>query len=152
MLSWNEFSAQEPELADAAMRLLAANEVAFLATTSRSGRPRLHPFVPKVVNGRLVAFIKDNSPKIHDLAERQFYAIHMLPGEEDEQMMLNGRALCCNAEQKLREQTEIAMSFATGVDVHHILYEFKLDRVLWTRWLDFGTPDHRPVHRHWKPS
>ena len=44
------------------------------------------------------------------------------------------------------------MGFATGVDAQHLLYEFGIDRALWTRWLDFGTPDHRPDRRIWRLS
>lgn len=149
MLNWKTFSNIESELAGAAARLLALNEVAFLATVSATGRPRLHPFVPKIVENRLVAFIMDNSPKLTDLERRRQYSIHMLPGAEDEQFYLSGEASHCVSESSFRQKAAVQMGFATGVDEHHILVEFKVDRVLWTTWLDFGTPDHRPVHKRW---
>ena len=90
--SFPEFEADAPEIAGAFLRLLAANEVAFLATVSGSGKPRLHPFVPKTVNGLLVAFIMDDSPKIRDLDTNTRYALHTLPGEEDDDCYLNGQA------------------------------------------------------------
>ena len=67
MLAWDEFVHQCPAITSAGVRLLELNEVAFLATVSASGRPRIHPFVPRIVQGRLVAFIMDSSPKIQDL-------------------------------------------------------------------------------------
>jgi hypothetical protein len=149
MLDWKAFTTENPDLSDAATRLLELNEVAFIATVSADSRPRMHPFVPKVVGGRLVAFIMDSSPKLNDLKTRGYYAIHMLPGNNDEQFFISGDAICRDDESELRAFAAMAMGFATGVDEHHILFEFRLDRVLWTTWLDFGTPGHRPEHRRW---
>ncbi len=67
MLGWNSFRTESPELAEAAARLFKLNDVAFLATASATGSARLHPFVPRVVEVRLVAFIVDRSPKYTDL-------------------------------------------------------------------------------------
>lgn len=150
MLNWKAFTTERPDLAEAAIRLLARSEVAFIATMSADSRPRLHPFVPKIVGDRLVAFIMDSSPKLNDLKTRGFYAIHLLPGAEDEQFYLSGDAICRDDDAELRAAAASAMGFATGVDEHHILYEFRLDRALWTTWLDFGTPTHRPQHQRWK--
>ena len=125
------------------------NEVAFLATVDGHGKPRLHPFVPRIVRGRLVAFVMDSSPKIRDLDARAHYAMHTLPGPEDEECFIAGRALHRDGDQDLRQAAARAMGFATGVDHHHVLYELTIDRALWTRWLDFGTPDHRPERIRW---
>ena len=67
-MSWSTFAELAPDIAATGIRLFAREEVAFLSTTSAEGRPRIHPFVPKVVDGRLVAFVLDSSPKINDLA------------------------------------------------------------------------------------
>ena len=152
MRSWGEFASSAGTLADVGTRLLERNEVAFLATVSSSGRPRIHPFVPKVVDGRLIAFIMDSSPKIHDLRTRRQYTVHTLPGDEDEEFMVSGRAIACDDERDFRDSAAAAMGFATGVDEHHILFEFLIDRALWTRWLDFGTKDHRPEYVRWRDS
>lgn len=149
MLGWERFARTAPEIANAGLRLLGNSELAFLATVSKSGRPRIHPFVPKVVRGRLVAFIIDSSPKIKDLQYRKQYSIHTLPGPEDEECFLSGEATECYSENEFRLEAATAMGFVTGVDEHHILYEFFLDRALWTRWLDFGTADHRAQHSRW---
>ena len=150
MLRWGEFCLSAPEITSAGTRLLKRNEVAFLATTSQTGRPGIHPFVPRVVSDRLVAFIMDSSPKIHDLEVRRPYVIHTLPGDEDEEFLVSGNAIACPGESNFRNSVADAMGFVTRVDEHHILYEFKIDRAFWTRWLDFGTPNHRPSRRLWK--
>lgn len=147
MLGWQDFSSVSAEIARAGIRLFDANEVAFLATVSKSGRPRLHPFVPKIVDNRLVAFIMDSSPKFSDLEIRRQYSIHTLSGSEE--FYISGEAKVCHANLKLRKEAAIAMGFATGVDKHHILFEFRMDRALWTMWLDFGTPQHRPKYLRW---
>lgn len=150
MIGWEEFEQVAPEIASAGTRLLALNEVAFLATVSATGRPRIHPFVPRVVRARLVAFVMDSSPKINDLNVRRQFAIHTLPGDEDEEFFVSGEAMHCDSETKLRNAAADAMGFAAGVDAHHILYEFRFDRALWTQWLDFNTPRHRPNYTHWR--
>ena len=150
MIRWEEFELATPKIADAGKRLLSQNEVAFLATVSASGRPRIHPFVPRIVEDKLVAFIMDTSPKIKDLAERRQYSIHTMPGDEDEEFFASGCAEYCDLEVDFRNAATKAMGFATGVDEHHILYEFKFDRALWTQWLDFGTPKHRPKYTRWR--
>ena len=146
-LSYRSFQQQAPEICAAFERLLAREEVAFLATVTVAGKPRLHPFVPKVVNGQLLAFIMDDSPKLRDLEANGNFALHTLPGEEDEECYLNGVAI--RAEPELFDSAARAMGFATGVDEHHILFEFQIERALWTRWLDFGTANHRPQRQGW---
>ncbi len=150
-MSWSTFAEHAPEIAAAGIRLFAREEVAFLGTTSAQGRPRIHPFVPKIVDTRLVAFILDSSPKIDDLATREFYAIHASLGPEDEEFFVSGKAIDRNDNAELRSAADVEMGFATGsVDEHHRLYEFLIDRALWTTWENFGTPDHRPNYRRWQ--
>jgi hypothetical protein len=150
MIAWAEFEHRAPEVASAGLDLLRRNEVAFLATVSTSGRPRLHPFVPRVVEGRMLAFIMDSSPKIGDLRYRKQYSIHALPGADDEEFYVTGEAQEINHDARLRSLATDAMGFATGVDEHHVLFEFAFDRALHTVWLDFGTPNHRPKRLVWR--
>jgi hypothetical protein len=150
MIRWNELERIAPGIAATGRRLLGLNEVAFLATVSSKGRPRIHPFVPKIVDGYLVAFIMDSSPKISDLKHRKQYSIHTLPGAEDEEFFVSGEAFCCDSDFDFRNAAANAMGFATGIDEHHILFEFRFDRALWTQWLDFGTPEHRPKYTRWR--
>jgi hypothetical protein len=79
MLTWSNFATAAPDIADAGRRLTNTKVVALLATVSAEGRPRIHPFVLKFVEGRAVAFILKTSPKKCDLDEREFYTIHAQP-------------------------------------------------------------------------
>ena len=152
MLTWIDFEKAAPQIASAGRRLTDPNEVALLATTSATGRPRLHPFVIKFVEGRAVAFILTKSAKKKDLDERHFYAIHAMPGEEDEEFMMAGRAICINDDKDFRSRALKAMGFVTKNDHAETLYEFQIDHALWTKWQDFGTPDHRPVRKVWRAT
>ena len=37
-------------------------------------------------------------------------------------------------------------------DERHLLYEFHLERALWTTWENFQKPGMRPVHKRWRDS
>jgi hypothetical protein len=145
MATWTDFEHAAPELAAAGRRLLPV--VAFLATVSRAGRPRVHPVCPAIVDGRLWAFIMASSPKRRDLDRSGEYAMHALPGAEDEQFYVAGRAEFVEA-AALRAQVLAAMPY-DDADAAHLLYEFNIDRVLWTRWENFQRPGMRPVQQRW---
>lgn len=104
MVRWRAFEQSAPHIASAGRRLLELNEVAFLATVSKTGRPRIHPFVPKIVDCRLVAFVMDSSPKIADLRQRAQFSIHALPGAEDEEFSVSGKPVCCDTNTELRRR------------------------------------------------
>jgi len=88
--TWSDFERETPDLANAGSRLLPW--VAFLATVSSNGRPRLHPFCAAIATGRLWAFVMEESPKRRDLDANGYFAIHALPGRKDEQFYVAGRA------------------------------------------------------------
>jgi hypothetical protein len=148
MATWADFEKQAPEIAEAGRRLLP--EVSFLATVSRGGRPRVHPFCPAVAEGRLVAFILEESPKRRDLDHNGRFAIHALPGPEDEQFFAAGRAARVD-DARLRAAALAAMPY-DDADERHLLYEFVLERALWTTWKNFQKPGMRPIHRSWRES
>ena len=98
----------------------------------------------------MVAFILDHSPKYQDLITRKQYAIHLMPGDEDEQFSFSKEAAFCDDESDFRAQAGTAMGFFTELKPGEKLFEFRLDRALWTTWLDLGTKDHRPQQRRWR--
>ncbi len=59
MVSWNEFASSAPRLANVGVKLLFQHGVglAYLATVSANGAPRLHPVSPILSSGRLYVFI-----------------------------------------------------------------------------------------------
>jgi hypothetical protein len=75
VISWGEFSKREPDLARfGADRLTAAP--AYLATTRRSGAPRVHPVTPIFAGAGLFLFMEPTSPKRRDLLARGWFALH----------------------------------------------------------------------------
>lgn len=150
MATWGEFERQAPDIAAAGRRLFAKHEIAFLGTVSAEGSPRIHPFVPALTEGRLWAFVMDRSPKRRDLDRSGQYAIHAMPGREDEEFFIAGRAEY-HADEGLRARVGEVMPYS-DIDVHHLLYEFDIDRALWTIWQNFQQPGMKPVHRKWRDA
>ena len=63
MVTWKEFAAAQPDLAEAGRSLLFQFKVglAFLATVRKDGAPRLHPVCPVVSNDRLFVLVTPTS-------------------------------------------------------------------------------------------
>ena len=76
--AWSRFEGEAPDLASVGRRLFEKHEIAYLATVSGQGRPRIHPLCP------------------------------------------------------------------------HLLYEFRIERALWTLWENFQKPGMRPVYGRWR--
>ena len=148
MPAWAELESEAPDIAEAGGRLLS--EVAFLASVSINGRPRVHPFCPVIVGGSVWAFVMEASPKRHDLEANGYFAIHALPGPQDEEFYISGHAANV-LDTDARDSVVAAMPY-DDADDRHILYEFDLDRALWTTWENFQKPGMRPVHRIWRPA
>jgi hypothetical protein len=142
------WSAKLQKIAAAGARLMP--DVSFLATVSVDGRPRIHPFCPAIVVGRLWAFIIETSPKRRDLDANGYFAIHALPGAEDEEFFVAGHAVR-RPDAPLRALALAAMPY-DDADEQHLLYEFDPERALWTTWQNFQKPGMRPVHRSWKSA
>ncbi len=146
MVPWRELETATPELARAGRRLLEDEsgrpDVAFLATVGADGRPRMHPFIPAVVDGRLWAFVIV-SPKQRDLDRTGSYAIHSCLGADDESFFVSGRARRVDGDEH-RSLVGEAMPYS-DIDENHVLYEFRIDRALWTTW----TTPTTPVHHRW---
>jgi hypothetical protein len=78
MATWSEFVAAAPALADYGAARFNRARIAFLATISRDGSPRVNPVAPVICQGRLLLFIEPISPKAADLRRDGRYAIHSL--------------------------------------------------------------------------
>ena len=81
MVTWKEFAAAEPDLAETGRSLLFQFKVglAFLATIRRDGAPRLHPVCPVLSDDRLFVLITPSSPKRQDLLRDGRYALQSFP-------------------------------------------------------------------------
>jgi Pyridoxamine 5'-phosphate oxidase len=156
MKSWSEFSTEEPELAEIGRNLLFRSRAhigcAFLATLRKDGAPRLHPVSLVYYKQRLYVLISPTSPKCADLKRDGRYAIQAYPSPNDaenEEFYLSGRAEC------IRDLT-IHQALITETKIHadesEVLFELKLDRLMYTRLVNLGTPDEHPLHRMWRAS
>jgi hypothetical protein len=144
---WRDFEAAAPVIARAGRALLedapGVPGVAFLATVGAGSRPRMHPFIPAIVDGRLWAFVIV-SPKQRDLERDGWYAIHSRLGASDESFFVAGGA-CRIDDIPLRSLVGESMPYG-GIDDRHVLYEFGIDRAMWTTWTTPTMPDHH----HWR--
>jgi hypothetical protein len=121
----------------------------FLATTRRDGGPRVHPLCPAVFEGGLYVAVVEHSPKRFDLERDGRFALHGMPGmEDDESFYCAGRARALDP--SLREG--MLRGFAHCVKPYELLFELYLERALHTTWLHPRTPATKPVHERWRAS
>jgi len=154
MKSWNDLCIEEPELAKLGNNLLFRSRIglAFLATIRKDGAPRLHPISLVTSNGHLYIFIPPTSPKCADLLRDGRYAMQAFPppqNEEGEEFYLAGRAECIRdsaIRQALIEDTKIQ------VEENEVLFEILLDRAMYKKLVNQGTPDEHPIYNKWRAT
>ncbi|HBY95113.1 MAG TPA: pyridoxamine 5'-phosphate oxidase [Chloroflexi bacterium] len=150
MLSWEDFAVVEPNLAKIGENLLFQFGVglAFLATIRKDGAPRIHPVCPVMSNGRLYVLIMPTSPKKDDLLRDGRFALQTFPPprEESEEFYVSGCAAPIADDEVRRAVLSDARHTAREDEA---LFELWVDRVMHTTWVNWGTPDLRPVHRIW---
>ena len=151
MVTWRQFAATEPDLAQAGRTLLNQFGVglAFLATVRKDGAPRLHPVCPVLSDDRLFVLITATSPKRGDLLRDGRYALQTFPQPKpgsDEFYVTGGATLVDDPATRaavFRDAKHMA-------DESETLFELHVDRVMHTRWEHVLTPQMRPVHRTWR--
>ena len=154
MKPWNEFSKEEPELAKIGKHLLFQSHehigLAFIATLRKDGAPRLHPVSLVFSDGHLYVLIPPTSPKCADLKRDGRYAMQAFPpqgNQGNEEFYLAGHAVCT-------QDLSIRQSLIAGTKIHaeenEVLFELLLDRAIYTRLENLGTPDEFPSHRKWQ--
>ena len=145
MLRWGEFARLGPDVAEGGRALLyqyAGIGLGFLATVSKTGAPRLHPFCPAIAGETLYAFIVP-SPKLHDLLRDGRYALHSdLSPVNDDEFYLTGRVRPVNDESERAALTEAYVSERPDFDVTHLetqtAVEFLIETCLLTRTTGHG--------------
>ena len=151
MATWVEFERSEQELAASGMRLFSdkIGTIALLATVRRDGAPRLHPVSPVVARGRLFLFVGVSSPKRHDLLRDGRYVLHALPGQDDEEFLVEGRASHID-DPEIRAAASAAAPFT--VSEEDTPFELSIDKCLWGIWENVGQPNTRPIRKRWETS
>ena len=156
VISWGDFKAQRPDLAQQGGELLYHYGVglAFLGTVRPDGGPRLHPMCPLLTDTGLYAFIVP-SPKQRDLHRDGRYAMHSFPLEDNEDAFYLSGAASHVSHAQLRDR--LARQFAVersdslpppGEEQH--LFEFQLQAAMLTRTTGQGDPE--PQHTIWRAS
>jgi hypothetical protein len=147
MASWAEFAAAEPDMAAIGFGLLDKFHIAYLATVRADGSPRLHPVSPFIVEGRLIVATPQGSPKARDQIRDGRYVLHMLPGKDDAEFRIRGRA------RAVTEASERAMVFDSGPHYVHRddhIFEYDIEEAATAYWEKVGQPGTYPVRRSWR--
>ena len=151
MLTWKEFAATEPALADVGRSLLFQFKVglAFLATVRTDGAPRLHPVCPVLSNDRLFVLITEASPKRDDLLRDGRYALQTFPQPKpgSDEFYIAGKAALVDDRAARADVLRDAKHMA---DASEMTFELWIDRVMHTRWEHVLTPQMRSVHTKWR--
>jgi hypothetical protein len=151
MVTWKEFAAAEPDLADIGRSLLCQFKVglAFLATVRKDGAPRLHPVCPVLSNDRLFVLVVPTSPKRQDLLRDGRYALQTFPQPKpgSDEFYVSGRAVPVDDEAARANILRDARHMA---DTSETAFELWIDRVMHTRWEHVLTPQMRSLHRKWR--
>ena len=153
--TWRNLVENRPDIAEAGRALLYQHGVglAFLATVTTGGRPRVHPMCPLLNDGGLYAFIVP-SPKQNDLRRVGLYSLHSFPCSENEDAFyLSGRAQRIGdpllwrvmATQFVQERDHLPIEPPGSEDM---LFQFEFDTVLLTRTIGHGDP--APTHLVWR--
>jgi hypothetical protein len=153
MVTWKEFAAAEPDLADVGRSLLFQFKVglAFLATVRRDGAPRLHPVCPVLSDDRLFVLIIPASPKGHDLRRDGRYALQTFPQPKpgSDEFSIAGKAVGVDDPAVRAAILRDAKHMA---DASEIAFELWIEHVMHTRWENVLTPQMRSVHRKWRAA
>ena len=151
MVSWKEFAAVSPDLAQTGRALLNQFGVglAFLATVRKDGAPRLHPVCPVLSEDRLFVLITPASPKRHDLLRDGRYALQTFPQPKpgSDEFYVAGKALLVDDPATRSAALRDAKHMA---DAREMTFELLIDRVMHTGWEHVLTPRMRSVHRTWR--
>jgi hypothetical protein len=155
MIRWSEFAAQAPELAEAGRALLYqfGPGLAYLATVRVDGAPRLHPVCVNVVDGGLYTLVVP-SPKRQDLLRDGRFALHSFSSPTaDDEFFLSGRAVQQQSTGLVAQVRAAQQSTGATTSDTEMLFEYHLERALYSRYKPRGEPDNwPPQYLRWRAS
>jgi hypothetical protein len=129
MVTWSEFAAAAPALAERGRQLFYRTDTgeALLSTVRGDGLPRVHPIYVAILEGRLVAFITE-SPKATDLGSDGRFALHnhQDPSAPDE-FQVRGRA---RPIEDGATRARLAAAWYFDASEGYVLFEFLIEHVL----------------------
>lgn len=146
MTTWGEFEAEAPELAGFGRERFEKTRVAYLATVTSQGSPRVHPVSPIIGGGRLFLFMEPTSPKGKDLERGSRYSMHSAVDGPDG---ASGEFAITGAADRVTdpELRGIAVEAADyDPEERYILFELTVDSATATTYEGDGPP----VRRRWR--
>ncbi len=149
MATWSDFAAAEPDMAAAGLALLEKFHLGYLATVRADGAPRVHPVSPFIINGRLFVATPQDSPKAHDQLRDGRYVLHMLPGKDDAEFRIRGRARTVTDAATRTTVRERGPHF---VKEHDHIFEYDIEEAATAHWEKVGQPGTYPVRRSWRTA
>jgi hypothetical protein len=149
--SWADFEAEEPDLADFGAKLLDRFDgLAFLATVrAGDGAPRVHPVCVWRDRGRLFLSVGGTSPKQRDLRTDRRYVLHALPGKDDAEFRLRGRAREVTDATTTTWAREAGRAKGMNFSEDELLFELDVDEAHTAVWVDVGQPGTYATRRSW---
>ena len=147
MATWAKFATAAPAIAELGLTQFEKFHIAYLATVRKDGSPRVHPVSSIIADGRLFIATNPQSPKRHDLTRDGRFVLHMLPGENDAEFLIRGRA-----RRVTDDDTRAAVTNAAGHTVHDVdwIFEYDIQEAMMAYWENVGQPDTRPVREFWR--
>jgi hypothetical protein len=146
MATWGEFATADPDMAAVGEGLLTKHVLAYLATVRRDGSPRVHPVCPFIIEGHIYVATPTTSPKAQDQIRDGRYVIHMLPGDNDDEFRIRGRA------RNITDPAERAAVIAAGphfLKEHDYIFEYDIEHAASAYWEKVGQPGTYPVRKKW---
>jgi nitroimidazol reductase NimA-like FMN-containing flavoprotein (pyridoxamine 5'-phosphate oxidase superfamily) len=149
MATWQEFAAAQPELADFAFDRLY-ERIAYFATVTDQGGPRVHPVSPFFGDGHLYVYMEPTSPKVRDLARDPRFALHGTVENNEGgggEVILNGRVRLVPDEAGRQAAFTAARDSSQSPEERYVVFELELERVMTTVY-----PGGKPQRRRWAAS
>jgi len=147
--TWAEFAEKAPQIAAIGRELLERHHIAYLATTRRDGSPRVNPVSPFIFEGLLLVATPYSSPKGRDQLRDGRYMLHMLPGRDDAEFSVRGRARLV-ADGDLRDA--VVREGPHWVKPDDFIFEYDIEEAATAYWVDAGKPGTYPVRDSWRPQ
>ncbi len=149
MATWAEFAGAAPATAALGLKQFEKFHIAYMATVRKDGSPRVHPVSPIIADGRLFVATPPTSPKRLDLMRDGRYVIHALPGNDDAEFLIRGRA-----RRATDDDTRAAVSETAGHTIHDNdwIFEYDIQEAMMAYWENVGQPDTRPVREFWREA
>jgi hypothetical protein len=147
MVTWGDFTAAEPTLANWGIKRFNRTLVAYLATIAEDGMPNVHPVTPVICQGHLVVFVDPSSPKCDNLRRDGRFALHSTvsdPSSTGGEFVITGKATLIEDSDMRRQAIE---SSCFTPPAHTTMFELSVASATATEY-----EDGRPIRKSWQAT